>query len=186
MLLQEINKTNIRGSIMKKNFLIVYLIFLIGISMISCSKKDIKIGFSATLTGAYSEMGVSQRDGVLIAVEEINKNGGINGRKIDLVIRDNKGNVKGAKEAIEEFKALGIDIIIAFAMSNMSDVIEDAMVKDELLFISPTISTTKMTGIDDNFIRVIPDLKRQSEVLGELVYDDLKIFDIGIVYDIKL
>lgn len=170
---------------MKKIFLSICLIFLMSISMITCSKKDIKIGFSATLTGSYSEMGVAQRDGVLIAVEELNQNGGINGRKIDLVIRDNKGSVIGAKKAIDDFKSEGIDIIIAFGMSNMSDVIKDAMAKDDLLFISPTISTTKMTGLDDNFIRVIPDLKRQSEVLGELIYDDLKVFDIGIIYDAK-
>ncbi|WXR62913.1 ABC transporter substrate-binding protein [Peptostreptococcaceae bacterium AGR-M142] len=170
---------------MKKTIINIFGVLFLTILLTSCSKKDIKIGFSATLTGSYSELGVAERNAVLIAVDEINRNGGIDGRKIDLVIRDDKGSNEGAKEAIEEFKALGIDIIIAFGTSNRADVVKEAIAKDKLLFISPTITTTKMTGIDDNFIRIISDLKRQSEVLGEMVYEDLKISEVGVIYDGK-
>ena len=42
--------------------------------------QDIKIGVAGPFTGGSSSMGVSMRDGVRLAVEEINKAGGVLGR----------------------------------------------------------------------------------------------------------
>ena len=50
----------------------------------------IKIGLSGPFTGGSSSMGVSMRDGVKLAVDEINKAGGVMGRKIALVERDDE------------------------------------------------------------------------------------------------
>jgi branched-chain amino acid transport system substrate-binding protein len=50
----------------------------------------IKIGLSGPFTGGSASMGVSMRDGVRLAVEEINKAGGVLGRQIQLVERDDE------------------------------------------------------------------------------------------------
>lgn len=50
----------------------------------------IKIGLSGPFTGGSSSMGVSMRDGVKLAVDEINKAGGVLGRPIALVERDDE------------------------------------------------------------------------------------------------
>src|SRR6195952_3244452 len=50
----------------------------------------IKIGVDGPLTGGSSSMGVSMRDGVKLAVQEINKAGGVLGRQIQLIERDNE------------------------------------------------------------------------------------------------
>ena len=49
---------------------------------------DIKIGVYGPFTGGSAGMGVSMRNGVEMAAEEINKSGGILGQKVDLVMRD--------------------------------------------------------------------------------------------------
>jgi len=51
----------------------------------------IKIGLSGPFTGGSASMGVSMRDGVKLAVDEINKSGGVLGRPILLVERDDEG-----------------------------------------------------------------------------------------------
>jgi branched-chain amino acid transport system substrate-binding protein len=51
----------------------------------------IKIGLSGPFTGGSASMGVSMRDGVKLAVNEINKSGGVLGRPILLVERDDEG-----------------------------------------------------------------------------------------------
>ncbi|MEH3147931.1 MAG: ABC transporter substrate-binding protein [Methylobacterium frigidaeris] len=62
----------------------------------------IKIGVSGPYTGGSSSMGVSMRDGVRLAADEINKNGGVLGRKIQLVERDDEAkNEVGAQVAQE-------------------------------------------------------------------------------------
>ena len=50
----------------------------------------IKIGVAGPFTGGSSSMGVSMRDGVRLATAEINKAGGVMGRQIVLVERDDE------------------------------------------------------------------------------------------------
>lgn len=68
----------------------------------------IKIGVAGPFTGGSSSMGVSMRDGVRLAVEEINKTGGVLGRKLQIVERDdeakNERGVQIAQELINKEK----------------------------------------------------------------------------------
>ena len=70
----------------------------------------IKIGVDGPFTGGSSSMGVSMRDGVRLAVEEINKSGGVLGRKLQLVERDdeakNERGVQIAQELINKEKVV--------------------------------------------------------------------------------
>jgi len=62
----------------------------------------IKVGLSGPYTGGSSSMGVSMRDGVRLAVSEINKSGGVLGKQIQLVERDDEAkNVRGVQIAQE-------------------------------------------------------------------------------------
>ncbi len=71
---------------------------------------DIKVGVAGPFTGGSSSMGVSMRDGVRLAVKEINAAGGINGNKIVLVERDdeakNERGVQIAQELINNEKVV--------------------------------------------------------------------------------
>ena len=66
----------------------------------------IKIGVSGPFTGGSSSMGVSMRDGVRLAADEINKSGGVLGRPLQLVERDdeakNELGVQIAQELIDK------------------------------------------------------------------------------------
>jgi len=70
--------------------------------------EPIKIGVSGPFTGGSSSMGVSMRDGVRLAAEEINKAGGVLGRQLQLVERDdeakNERGVQIAQELINKEK----------------------------------------------------------------------------------
>lgn len=72
--------------------------------------EPIKIGVSGPFTGGSSSMGVSMRDGVKLAVAEINKSGGVMGRQLELVERDdeakNERGVQIAQELINKEKVV--------------------------------------------------------------------------------
>jgi branched-chain amino acid transport system substrate-binding protein len=69
---------------------------------LSWSQETIKIGVSGPYTGGSSSMGVSMRDGVRLATEEINKAGGVLGKKIQLIERDDEAkNERGVQIAQE-------------------------------------------------------------------------------------
>ena len=71
---------------------------------------DIKIGVTGPYTGGSSSRGVSMREGVKIAIEEINKNGGVLGAKLVAVERDdeakNERGVQIAEELINKEKVV--------------------------------------------------------------------------------
>src|SRR5450756_678659 len=74
----------------------------------SYAADNIKIGLQGPLTGGSSPMGVSMRDGAKLAVAEINAKGGLLGRKIEMIERDdeakNERGVQIAQELINKEK----------------------------------------------------------------------------------
>ncbi len=77
---------------------------------LAIAADPIKIGVSGPFTGGSSSMGVSMRDGVRLAASEINKSGGVLGRQILLVERDeeakNERGVQVAQELINKEKVV--------------------------------------------------------------------------------
>src|SRR6201991_1158375 len=72
----------------------------------------IKIGVDGPFTGGSSSMGVSMRDGVRLAVDEINKSGGVLGRQLEIVERDdeakNERGVQIAQELINKERVVAV------------------------------------------------------------------------------
>lgn len=66
------------------------------------NSQPIKIGTNCTFDGQSGEMGVSMRSALRIAVAEINVVGGVGGRKIELVERDDQANPKIGREVAED------------------------------------------------------------------------------------
>jgi branched-chain amino acid transport system substrate-binding protein len=82
----------------------------LSIAAVSFAADTIKIGLQGPLTGGSSPMGVSMRDGAKLAVNEINAKGGIMGRKIEMIERDdeakNERGVQIAQELINKEKVV--------------------------------------------------------------------------------
>ena len=78
------------------------------LSTLATAADPIKIGVAGPFTGGSSSMGVSMRDGVRLAIEEINKSGGVLGRQLLAVERDdeakNERGVQIAQELINKEK----------------------------------------------------------------------------------
>ena len=74
--------------------------------------EPLKIGVDGPFTGGSSSMGVSMRDGVRMAADEINKAGGVLGRQIQLIERDdeakNERGVQIAQELINREKVVAV------------------------------------------------------------------------------
>jgi len=69
---------------------------------LALAADPIKIGVSGPFTGGSSSMGVSMRDGVRLAIDEINKSGGVLGRQLVAVERDDEAkNERGVQIAQE-------------------------------------------------------------------------------------
>jgi len=78
----------------------------VGASPVAAQSGPIKIGLTGPFTGGSSSMGVSMRDGVKLAIADINKAGGVLGRQLVVVERDdearNEVGVQIAQELINK------------------------------------------------------------------------------------
>ncbi len=82
--------------------------FLIGLN--GCSKKEtgpIKIGVLLPLTGSKAKFGEMEKNSFELAKEAINKNGGIDGRKIEFVYEDDTGKPDVGRAGAE--KLINVD-----------------------------------------------------------------------------
>jgi branched-chain amino acid transport system substrate-binding protein len=98
-------------NITRRTLTAVALAASLGATFTSARAADpIKIGVQGPFTGGSSSMGVSMRDGVRLAVDEINKSGGVMGRPLALVERDdeakNERGVQIAQELINKEKVV--------------------------------------------------------------------------------
>lgn len=85
------------------------------LSSSTLAAEPIKVGLSGPFTGGSSSMGVSMRDGAKLAVAEINKAGGVLGRQILLVERDDEAkNELGVQVTQELINKEGVVATLGF------------------------------------------------------------------------
>ena len=94
---------------MKKVFSLLLILLVTAVICLfttTCSfkKETIKIGAIISLTGASSHL-VEVRDGMMPAVDEINEWGGVNGKKLELIVEDSKSDPEEAKKAFEKIES---------------------------------------------------------------------------------
>ena len=75
---------------------------LMGFSALAQAADPIKIGLTAESTGPNAEAGVYQINGAKLALEEINKAGGVLGRQIELRIEDSQSTNPGSVLAVSK------------------------------------------------------------------------------------
>jgi branched-chain amino acid transport system substrate-binding protein len=147
-----------------------------------CEKKEtIKVGFVGDLTGSMSELGINGRNGTLLAVEECNATGGIDGRLIQLIPKDDKHDEEQALKVDQFLINEGVVAIIGHMTSSMSVKVLPLINKEKIVMISPT--TSKLSHLDDFFIRLIP-YDQTNLYLAKYAYQGLGLKKITIVYDL--
>ncbi|AOY87346.1 branched-chain amino acid ABC transporter substrate-binding protein [Marinobacter salinus] len=76
------------------------------------SAEALKIGLNYPQTGRYKDQGLQQRLGAFLAVDEINKAGGVMGQPLELVIRNTRGEpARGAKNTAELIDREGVKMV---------------------------------------------------------------------------
>ena len=68
----------------------------------SQAKEPIRIGEINALTGVFSTQGIPVHEGIQFAIDEVNRQGGIDGREIELILRDDESKPERASAAAEE------------------------------------------------------------------------------------
>jgi branched-chain amino acid transport system substrate-binding protein len=145
--------------------------------------KPLLVGIAATLTGNNAELGIQTRNGVALALEDFNARGGIEGRPVKLVIKDDQSTPEGAVAAATFLLEQGVCAIVGHSTS--AQTMAGLKVTDPAgtVMISPTASTTALSGKDDFFFRVVDVSATRAEILGRNIHDNRGCATISFVYD---
>ena len=116
----------------------------------------VKIGLSAPLTGDWAEYGNDFKNSCQMVFDRVNKNGGIKGKQVELVIEDSRGDPKEAVLIAEKFVA-NPDIIAEIGDFSSSCCMAAAPVyeKANMTQLSPTSSHMDFTKKGENMFRVV-------------------------------
>ena len=162
------------------------LVLLAGAAFFSCSEsgKPLRIGFVGNLTGTRSELGVTARDAVQFCVDRLNRAGGIRGRRVELVVANNGGDVPRCEKVLNELIDDGVPFVIGPLISQMAEVSMEATAGRDVLLMSPSMSTDLLAGRDDNIFRFAYSTAVQSRLLADFAVDRGQR-KLGVVYDLS-
>ncbi|MEW6500287.1 MAG: ABC transporter substrate-binding protein [Thermodesulfobacteriota bacterium] len=150
----------------------VFVLLVLAAGAASCrpgAQEPIRLGLAINLSGQGGEAGEHIRAGSLLAVEEINARGGINGRPLQLLVEDDGNTEAGVVAADNRLIDAGVVAIIGHSFSaNTLVAYPVVMARKTLLFTSFT-ATTELSDRDDLFCRTSVDNKLYGQALASLL-----------------
>ena len=163
---------------------IICIITLLLVNKILLKKSPLKLGFVNTLSGPASTAITRMRDSVILAVEQINKKGGINGRTVELIIKDDKFDPEEALRVDKELIDEGVLAIIGHSFSSIYVKILPIISKTDVLIINPTAQSPSLKGVDDNLINMNVSLDEEIQIVARFSKNTLKLKKVAVVYDL--
>jgi len=161
----------------------VLLLLLTALSSACVPRPPIRIGFAGELTGHSADLGVEGRNGVQLAVEEINAAGGIEGRRLDLLVANDANQPLRAQQADQWLIDNGVFAILGHMTSAQTLAGAATAEGGQVLMLSPTASTSQLSGQRDLFFRMAPATTLQAAALAEYVYTQRGLRTIIILAD---
>ena len=109
---------------------------------------EIAVAFIGNTTGDYAQYGIPVRNAVALYVEQINANGGINGKTVKLLEYDDKGDGIEAVNAYNLAKDQGITAVIGSVLTGATISLADATVEDNMPQVTASATAAGVTQID--------------------------------------
>lgn len=163
---------------MKRIFLLLLCV------LAGCSQPEsLRIGFVGGLTGRFADLGEAGRNGVQLAVEERNQAGGVNGRQIELLIRDDMQDAVQAEKITREFLSLKVEAIIGPMTSAMTDAVLVPATEAGIVVISPTVTARQYYRRDDQIFLIMPSTTELARFTAEYQFKQKNVRRVFVLYD---
>lgn len=140
----------------------------------ACSDdRPIKVGFLGGLSGPVSDLGGPSRNAMLLAIEDQNRLGGIHGRQIEALIRDDKQDPAVAQRQVAELLKEEVDVIIGPITSVIATAVVEQVNEAKTLMMGVTVTTDALSGRDDYFVRCLAATETHATAMARFITDEL-------------
>lgn len=171
----------------KKSWGIVALIIFLYLfsSIVSCSKarKDVEIGALLALTGSGANYGKSLKQGIDLAVEEINQAGGISGKNLKVIYEDSQTDAKaGVNGFIKLAEVNKVPLVIGSISSVVLAVAPIADEKKIVLLNSSAMSPKICDAADDFLFSLMINGSEEAKLIAKKLVEDYGDEPVAVLY----
>ena len=168
------------------------LCLLCAIALVSCtgarsdSGSEIVIGEFGSLTGTTATFGISTKNGIDMAIDGINKSGGLLGKQVRVMVEDDQGKPEEAQTVVT--KLITKDQVIAVlgeVASSRTMAAAPVAQQNGIPLISPSSTNPKVTQTGDYIFRVCFIDPFQGLVMAKFATNTLKVKNVAVLRDIK-
>ena len=161
---------------------IAVLLLVAAVFFILRAKKGepIKIGAIISLSGAASNL-VDLRDGMILAADEVNRRGGVNRRKIELIIEDSKTDPLEGEKAFNKIEAIHHPVLYVSALSSVSMALSHLAEKNEVVLVGLVVGNPALTEQKKWVFRYYSSAETEVPPIISTLRE-LKIKKLGVLY----
>lgn len=141
-----------------------------------------KIGGIGPTTGDAATYGIAVKNGIQIAVDEINEAGGINGYQIDYKFEDDECDAEKSVNAYNVLKDWGMQMLVGSTTSGCSVAVSAETANDNMFQLTPSGSSTNCTA-NDNVFRVCFSDPDQGKASANFIANNNLATKIAVIYD---
>lgn len=146
--------------------------------------SELKIGVVEPLSGGFGAFGQSAKNAISMLQDDVNKDGGINGQKVNFLFQDDEG--KPATAATVGTKLISEDKVVAIVgplTSGCANALAPIAVQNKIPLISGTATNPTVTQNGEYIFRACFIDPFQGQVVAKFVSEDLKAKKAAVLYD---
>jgi ABC-type branched-subunit amino acid transport system substrate-binding protein len=149
-------------------------------SLAGCAPKpatdpdSLKLGLLLPFTGTSAATSYDFERAVLYARDEVNKGGGIEGRRLEVISADTHSDLAGARESVNALISEGVHVVIGPESAEIAAVIKPMLDENGIVFLSPLVGAADDTMVDCTtpWFRLAPSARALGEALAKQAYAD--------------
>jgi branched-chain amino acid transport system substrate-binding protein len=171
---------------MKRTWLLATLTLTLAVGLTACQREPdtIKLGIAGPMTGPEAKFGEQLKKGAEAAVADVNAAGGLNGKKVELVVGDDSCDPKQAQSVANKQVEAKVFAVIGHFCSSSTIPASAVYAENNLLMITPASTNPKVTdqGLPTVF-RTCGRDDQQGSVAGDFIATKLKPKNVAVIHD---
>jgi branched-chain amino acid transport system substrate-binding protein len=147
---------------------------------------SLKIGVFLSLTGSTASFGASSLNAIKLATDEINQNGGVSGKRVELIVEDDHSNTDEVAGIVTKLiKEQKVDALIAEPVSTRALVAAPIAQQHKIVMLSSASVKPELTMTGDYVFRACFISSTEGEAIAKFAREKLKAKTVAIILDDK-
>ena len=141
-----------------------------------------KIGGIGPITGDTAIYGTAVKNGIQLAVDEINADGGINGCQIEYQFEDDQGDSEKSVNAYNTLKDWGMQMLVGTVTSTPCTAVVEETHADNMFQLTPSATAVESIQYDNAFRMCFSD-PSQGTVSADYIAENGLATKVAVIYD---